>query len=103
MNRIAQLQEFLKESPEDNFLVHALALEYLKVGDEKKAIIYFEQNLASNPSYVATYYHYGKLLENGGKTEMAINIYSRGMEAAKAAGDQHAYSELRSVYEELTY
>ncbi|WP_190277301.1 hypothetical protein [Taibaiella lutea] len=103
MSRIFQLQQFLKESPGDNFLMHALALEFLKEGDDEEATKCFEQNLISNPSYVATYYHYGKLLERIGKPDEAISIYGKGMEAAKAAGDNHAYSELRSVYDELTY
>lgn len=103
MNRIEQLQIFLKDSPDDNFLVHALALEYLKSGDEEKAKHYFEQNLSRAPQYIATYYHLGKLLERNGATDEAIRIYSQGMEQARAAGDNHALSELRSVYEDLIY
>lgn len=103
MSRISQIQHFLKDSPGDNFLVHALALEFIKEGDDEKAAKCFTENIASNPAYIATYYHFGKLLERIGETEKAIEIYSTGMEFAKIAGDQHAYSELRSVYEELTY
>lgn len=103
MNRIGQLQTFLKDSPGDSFLIHALALEYVKAGDELQAKQCFEQNLQQSPQYVATYYHLGKLLERSGATEEAIRIYSLGMEQASAAGDQHALSELRSVYEDLIY
>lgn len=103
MSRIEQLLHFLEESPEDNFLTHALALEYLKTGDDAKAKYYFEQNLGRSPQYVATYYHLGKLLERNGNTEEAIRVYGLGMEQAKTAGDNHAFSELRSVYEDLIY
>lgn len=103
MNRIEQLQLFLKDSPEDSFLIHALALEYLKAGDETMAKQYFEQNLSKAPGYIATYYHLGKLLERTGATDEAIRIYGLGMEQARAAGDQHALSELRSVYEDLIF
>jgi len=103
MNRIEQLQVFLKESPGDSFLIHALALEYVKAGDEVMARQYFEQNLDQAPAYVATYYHLGKLLERAGAVDEAAGIYSQGMEQARAAGDQHALSELRSVYEDLIY
>ena len=103
MNKIAQILDFLKETPNDNFLIHALALEYSKAGDDAMALHYFETNLAQTPGYVATYYHLGKLLEKTGKTEEAITIYLKGMEQAKLAGDQHAYSELRSVHEDLTF
>jgi tetratricopeptide (TPR) repeat protein len=103
MSRIFQLQQFLEESPDDNFLIHALALEFVKEGKEDKAAECFTKNLISNPAYIATYYHYGKLLERTGEPDKAIDIYREGMEIAKAAGDQHAFSELRSVYEDLTY
>jgi len=103
MERIEQIKQFLKESPNDNFLIHALALEYVKAGDDVQAQQCFEQNLDHSPGYIATYYHLGKLQERVGKTEQAIATYQKGMEQAKAANDQHAFSELRSVYEELTY
>ncbi|WP_118974008.1 hypothetical protein [Taibaiella koreensis] len=103
MSRIEQLQAFLKDSPEDSFLLHALALEHIKAGDEAAAKACFEQNLQRAPQYVATYYHLGKLLERASDTEGAIHIYQLGIEQASAAGDNHALSELRSVYEDLIY
>lgn len=102
MSRIEQLLQFLKDSPGDSFLIHALALEYIKAGDGLKAQAYFEQNLTESPQYVATYYHYGKLLERLDEPFRAAALYEKGMEIARACGDNHAFSELRSVYEELT-
>lgn len=103
MSRIEQIETFLKETPNDCFLKHALALEYIKTGGDDKALQLFEENRSFDPGYIATYYHLGKLLEKLGKTEEAITIYAQGMEYARAAGDNHAYSELRSVHEELIY
>jgi tetratricopeptide (TPR) repeat protein len=103
MNRIEQLQSFLAESPDDNFLIHALALEFVKQGDEQSALSSFLKNLENSPAYVPTYYHLGKLYERIDETEKAIEIYQKGMEAAKNAGDNHAFSELRSVHDELIY
>lgn len=103
LTRIEQLTAFLAESPADNFLIHALALEYVKTGDIEQAKIYFEKNLALDKQYIATYYHLGKLYENNGMEKEAIDIYHTGMQVAQAIGDQHAFSELRSVYEELTF
>lgn len=103
MSRIFQIQEFLKESPNDSFLLHALALEYIKLNNDDEARIIFEQNRRNAPDYVPTYYHLGKLLERTGSINAAIEVYEKGMEIAKAQGDQHAFSELRSVYEELTF
>lgn len=102
MNRIEKLREFLQTAPEDSFLQHALALEYIKGGDDINARLTFESLLNSNPSYVGSYYHLGKLLERNGETSIAISIYEKGMDEARKQGDHHALGELRSAYEELT-
>jgi tetratricopeptide (TPR) repeat protein len=101
--RIEKLKEFLKNTPNDCFLNHAIALEYVKVGDEVNAKAHFETNLAHDPGYVATYYHLGKLLERIGDQPGAISTYEKGMEQAKAAKDMHTYSELQAAYEDLVY
>ncbi|WP_276134107.1 hypothetical protein [Polluticoccus soli] len=101
--RIQKLQDFLKASPNDCFLNHALALEYVKMGDEAAARQLFEKNLSFDATYVATYYHLAKLLERAGDQQQAIAIYEQGMQVSKAQGDMHAYSELQSAYEDLVY
>ena len=101
--RIEKLMTFLKDAPQDSFLNHALALEYVKAGDEANAKKHFEINLAHDRAYVATYYHLGKLLERAGERETAITIYEQGMEQAKAAKDMHSYNELQGAYEDLVY
>ncbi|WP_207493286.1 tetratricopeptide repeat protein [Aridibaculum aurantiacum] len=103
MDRIEKLTEYLQASPNDNFLQHALALEYIKIGDDTQARQLFEEILQRDPAYVGSYYHLAKLLERIGETERAIEWYEKGMAAAKAAGDQHAYNELQMAYEDLTY
>lgn len=103
LGRIEKLLSFLKDNPGDCFLNHALALEYIKIGDETKARTFFEINLANDPSYVATYYHLGKLMERAGETEAAIALYEKGMEQAKAAKDNHTYNELQAAYDDLVY
>lgn len=101
MDRISRLKEFLVQSPDDAFLVHALALEYLKAAAWEDAEIYFRKNLSQRPEYVATYYHLGKLCEQQGREEEAITVYERGIESARAAGDMHAMGELRSALDNL--
>lgn len=103
MDRIEKLVAFLKDAPDDCFLNHALALEYIKLGKDMEAQLLFEKNHAFDPSYVATYYHLGKLYERNGATEAALKTYEEGMKIAKAAGDQHSYNELQGVYEDLAY
>ena len=45
MNRLTTLLDFLKEDPEDAFTLYAIALEYLKI-DEQKA--FPDLNFANN-------------------------------------------------------
>lgn len=103
MDRIARIQEFLQANPKDNFLRHALALEWQKIGADAKARELFEAILSDSPDYVGSYYHLAKLLEKMEETELAIGWYEKGMAAAKTAGDQHAYNELQAAYEDLVY
>jgi Tfp pilus assembly protein PilF len=102
-NRIAQLEAFLADSPEDAFIHHALALEYLKIGDSHRAETHFRHNLDRQPQYVGTYYHLGKLLAESARSEEAISMYEQGMKVARAAGDNHSYNELQAAYEDLAY
>lgn len=92
----------MQQQPSDAFLKHALALELIKIGDEAGARQEFEEILQADPTYVGSYYHLAKLLERTGETELAIDWYEKGMVAAKAATDQHAWNELRAAYDELT-
>ena len=101
-SRIEKIKAFLKDTPHDSFLNHALGLEYIKLENDIEALGCFEVNMMYNPGYVATYYHLAKLLERLGEKEKAINIYQLGMEKAKAAKDMHTYNELQYALEDLT-
>ncbi len=87
MNRIEKLLEFLKDSPGDSFLQHAVALEYIKAGNDTDARRLFDEILMKEPGYVGSYYHLAKLLERINETEEAIIIYNKGMEEAKESGE----------------
>ena len=103
MERVEKLKEFLSKSPGDNFLQHALALEYIKEGNGQEAKRLFEEILHRDPGYIGSYYHLADLVEKMGDRESAISWYEKGMQAAKERGDQHSYNELRSAYEELLF
>ena len=101
MDRIKKLKEFLKVDPNDSFVQHALALEYIKAGDEAIARRLFEEILQREPGYTGSYYHLAKLLERVGEADEAIKCYEKGMEESKKKGENHVYNELKSAYEEL--
>ncbi|HMT74152.1 MAG TPA: tetratricopeptide repeat protein [Chitinophagaceae bacterium] len=101
-DRMERIKQMLVDMPEDSFLQHALALEYIKLGDDGQARQLFETLLNREPGYVGSYYHLAKLLERNGKEAEAVKVYEKGMEEAKKAGDNHALGELRGAWEELT-
>ncbi|HEY2347718.1 MAG TPA: tetratricopeptide repeat protein [Puia sp.] len=101
MEKIEKLKSFLINSPGDSFLKHALALEYIKLGEEAKARQLFLEILEYDPSYIGSYYHLARLLERTGESENAKTWYEKGMAAAKKAGDIHAYNELSAAYEDF--
>ncbi len=103
MSRIDQIRQFLQDSPNDSFLRYALAQELQKQGDlegAKEAYLWLTDN---QPSYVATYYHLGKLLIAQGEKAAALAWFNLGIEHAKAAKELHALSELQSAKLELEY
>jgi tetratricopeptide (TPR) repeat protein len=99
-SRLDQLLGFLKDDPNDPFTIYAIALEYSK-SDEKKALEYFDKLLSEHPTYVATYYHAGKLLEKLGNKEEAEKVYKKGIEVSRSERKMHALSELQSAYNQL--
>ena len=103
MDRVVKIKEMLADNPKDSFLCHALALEYIKIGNDNDARKLFEGILENEPGYIGSYYHLAKLLERVGETDAAIKVYEKGMDEAKKAGDNHSLSELRSAFEELTF
>ncbi|HZH36989.1 MAG TPA: hypothetical protein VEX65_06930 [Flavisolibacter sp.] len=103
MERIEKLRAFLAQNGTDSFVQHALALEYVKLNNDVAAREQWEALLAREENYVGSYYHLAKLLERQGEQQLAISTYQKGMEVAKAAGDNHAYNELQAAYEDLIY
>lgn len=101
MDRIEKLKEFLQKDPEDAFVKHALALEYVKLEDDAGARRLWEEVLQRDPTYVGSYYHLGKLLERTGEKEKATRWYEQGMQAARKAGEMRAYNELQAALEDL--
>lgn len=101
MNRIEKLLEFMRTSGKDSFLQHALALEYIKIEKDEEARKLFNEILLREPTYIGSYYHLGKLLERSGDFNKAIQVYKRGMEEAKRAGDNHTYNELQGALEDI--
>ena len=95
------MKEFLASDPNDSFIRHALAMEYLALGEEGTARTLLEEVLERDAGAVGSYYQLGKLLERAGETALALQWYEKGMAAARAAGERRAYNELQTAYDDL--
>lgn len=100
-DRIANLLAFLEESPDDPFLLFALAQEYTGNGDLRHAKEHYVKLLHNHPNYVATYYHLGKLHESEGRAEEAAEVYRQGIVIAREQGDVHAMQELMGALQNV--
>ena len=97
-SRLQKLLDFLAAEPHDPFLKYALATEYLSLNETDQALRYYEDLIQNHPDYVGTYYHLAKLYESLNRKDEALSTYQKGMQTARNARDNHAYSELQAAY-----
>jgi tetratricopeptide (TPR) repeat protein len=97
MTRITELEAMLDESPNDPFLIYALAREYEKTNGTMQALLMYEHLVTNYPDYIATYYHYAKLLFGAGNRPEAIKLLQQGIERSMTAKDMHAAGEMRGL------
>ena len=95
--RLEQLQNLLQSSPNDSFLLYAIAKEYEGLERVTEALQKYQELTELHPDYVGTYYHYAKLLEKEEETDKALSISEKGMLIARKIGDQHALGELSNA------
>lgn len=97
IDRLEQLKSFHEEDPDDPFTRFALAQEHLKRDHLDKALSFFEGLVDTDPNYVGTYYHLGKLYERLDRQDDAIATYEQGIEVARTQGEQKNLSELQDA------
>ena len=99
--KVKQLASYIKENPNDSFSKFALALEFRKDGEFKKARILFEDILSSDPDYVGVYYHLGKLYEVLDRMNDAKELYEKGIDIADEQNETRTKKELKEALQQL--
>lgn len=92
-SRLEKLHKFLAATPNDPFLLYAIALEHKKT-DAPTAIAYLNKTLVADPLYCYAYFQLGQVYEGAGDLDAARKAYTDGIAAAEKAGDAHARSEI---------
>lgn len=100
MDRLPLLRQMAAARPDDPFPRYGLAMELHKREDDE-AVEVFDALLRDHPAYVPSYLMFGTLLVRRGERERAAGVLDRGIEAARAAGDEHALGELQAARAEL--
>ena len=95
--RREMLEEFVAQDPNDSFSRYALALELEKDTRADEAVSQLKEVISRDPSYVAAYHQLGRLLALTGLVEDARDTYRRGIDVAKASGDQRSSSEMQEA------
>lgn len=100
MDRLPLLRTMAAAKPGDPFPRYGLAMELAKREDDE-AVAVFEALITDHPGYVPSYLMFGNLLIKRGDKAGAARVLDRGIDAARAAGDDHALGELQSARAEL--
>lgn len=95
--RVKQLQQMLLETPNDSFLIYALALEWIKQNKINEALEAFEKLTINDPNYLATYLFYGNLLAEVNQLTKAAEMYNKGIEVAQSQKNSKAAQELNQA------
>jgi predicted Zn-dependent protease len=101
VSRLATLQQFLAQDPNDSFTRYAIGLEYAKEKNFAEAIRTLEELRLRDANYIPTYYMLASYYRELDATEQARVIYHEGIAKARAARDLHAASELDAALDEL--
>ena len=101
MDKIAMLTEILAQDPTNAFARYGLAMEHAGQGDAVTALREFDQLLADHPDYTAGYFMAAQTLAKIGENSRALDYLRRGLDSARRTGNQHAYSEMQAMMDEL--
>lgn len=101
MNRVEKLKELIEKFPNDCFSRHALAMEYIKMGNTIEAIQEMENILVIDENHVGTYYHLAKAYEKIEKFTNALVVLEKGIKIAASNASQNDYRELNGALDQL--
>ena len=100
-SRKQQIEELLKDDPNDPFLRYGLAMEHVSAGQDAEAVCCFQGMFQDLPDYVPAYMQGGQALARLGRIDEARAAFERGIAAARQQGNQHAAEEMQGMIDGL--
>ena len=100
--RIALLEQFIQEEPENPFNTYALAMEYYE-GDPNESLKLLRALLKRNPDYLPSYFKAAHLMWEEELWEEANETFERGIQLAENQNNQKAVLELKSAYQNFQF
>jgi tetratricopeptide (TPR) repeat protein len=99
--RLDELNEFLRQDPDDPFTHYAIALEYVSMKKFPEAIAKFDEVIELDANYVAAYHQKGLLLAGLNRKDEALRTLEKGIQIAALVGDTHAQGEMQEAIDGL--
>lgn len=101
MDKIAALNEILKQNPTDAFTRYGLAMANAAEGHNDQALAEYSTILQHTPDYVPAYQMSAQLLLKLNRTNEARTRLEAGLAAAQRTGNAHAQSELQAMLDDI--
>ncbi len=101
MERLRQLDAFIRQRPDDPFLHYARMLELMRLERPEEAEQAIEYMLSRHADYLGTYYPLARYYLQGGRADEARGILDKGLELALQQRDSKTAAEIRALREEL--
>ena len=101
MDRLKSLYRLYEDDPTDPFTLFAIGYEYLRQGDQDKALSWYESIRELAPEYTGVYYHLGKLYAQLGRRAEARRTYSAGIRMCRRVREMKDLSELQQASMDL--
>jgi tetratricopeptide (TPR) repeat protein len=95
--RLPMLEQLIARGSADPFVHYARAMELRTLGRSADALSAFDEVCGRFPSYVPSYLMAGQLAIELADYDRARDFLTRGVAAARTAGDDHALSELSAA------
>ena len=99
--RLEQIEEMLRDDPNDQELGYMLAMEHASRGDDVQAVRSFVDLMSRCPEYPPGFHQGARALLRLNRTDEAKAALRKGIPAALKQNNQHAAGEMQELLESL--